>query len=287
MANFTTLLNYFEAVQSKNPSVSSKSLSSYISHLINYDKANGGNTYNQITTIIKKKSSDPIADAMFYFSLIASKMNPKTASNYKVAYNLFCETIIGRYDGNVWISYILSLKTGGSKKYSDVLYELIAQSAIFASPEVVKKLMSATNPHACWYNNPSYIRDQKNKDKPTTDRNGISCIGDNNTKANQAIKRALLQSYSDINIAPIASFVNYTACHIVQNSTDDVNYYTSIPNIVLLPSAIAGLSDFLPDVQALLDYHAFQLYGLAYKSKPTLNSNLMKIYKSLNWRVNY
>ncbi len=295
MANFGTLLNFYEKVQSGyyyydnktgtlKYAASSKSttIKSYVKRLLIYDiKWNEGKTYSQLDTIIKSKSSDPMADAMNFFnSAIQASTPANTINSFRCAYKSFCETIIGRYDANVW----LSAKFSGRLNMN--AYEMIAETAIFASPGIVSDLINAENPHACWFINPYYIRDQKNVGKPTTDCKGRPCVGDRNQKANLAIKRAIYDSCKEVAIANIGSFCNYEACHIVPKSTNNRDYYTSIPNLCLIPRAIAGLSDHFQNIIDILNYHAITLYSLPYK-KPTLSPSLMKIYSGLKWRVNY
>lgn len=297
MANFGTLLDFYRKVQSgyyyydnKTGTInaSSKSttitIASYVTRLQSYDKNwNGGKTYSQLDTIIKSKSSDPMADAMNYFSrAIPAKKPASTINSFRCAYKSFCETIIGRYDANVWLNAKFSHRLNMNA------YEMIAETAIFASPEIVFDLINKKgHPHACWFINPYYyIRDQKNVGKPTTDCKGRPCVGDRNQKANLAIKKAIYGSCKDVAIANIGSFCNYEACHIVPNSTNNRDYYTSIPNLCLIPRAIAGLSDHFQNIIDILNYHAITLYSLPYK-KPTLSPSLMKIYSGLKWRVNY
>lgn len=294
MANFGTLLKFYEKVQSGyyyydnktgtiNYAASSKStIKSYVTRLQSYDKNwNGGKTYSQLDTIIKSKSSDPMTDAMNYFSrAIPAKTPANTINSFRCAYKSFCETIIGRYDANVW------LNAKFSNRLNMNAYEMIAETAIFASPAVSNLIIKKGHPHACWFINPYYIRDQKNVGKPTTDCKGRPCVGDRNQKANLAIKKAIYESCLYVDIANIGSFCNYEACHIVPNSTTKRYYYTSIPNLCLIPRAIAGLSDHFQNIIDILNYHAITLYSLPYK-KPTLSPSLMKIYSGLKWRVNY
>lgn len=296
MADFSTLLKFYRKVQSgyyyyyydnktvKYADCSKPTINSYVNRLQSYDKIwNGGKTYSQLDTIIKSKSSDPMADAMNYFnSAIPAKKPANTINSYRCAYKSFCETIIGRYDANVWLN----------AKFSDRLnmnaYEMIAETAIFASPGILSdpKILKG-HPHACWFFDPYYyIRDQKNVGKLTTDCLRRQCVGDRNQKANLAIKKAIYKSCPDVAIANIGSFCNYEACHIVPNSTDNRDYYTSIPNLCLIPRAIAGLSDHFQNIIDILNYHAITLYSLPY-IKPTLSPSLMKIYSGLKWRVNY
>lgn len=76
---------------------------------------------------------------------------------------------------------------------------------------------------------------------------------DDNTRANQAIKRAIGVSLNDIK--------GFEACHLWPGTAYDVRYHTVIANLVLLPRALAVLSDHDADVLAKLQYRALELYG--------------------------
>lgn len=302
MADFNSLIEFYKKVQlgyyqyksnGKNGKIGyisiHKNIKNYVYWLNVYDGENEGHTFNQIKDIIEKKSNTPMEDAMKDFDKVMSSVKSSNIlnnlNNYRCAYKSFCETIIGRYNANVW----LNAKFSKSRNNMNA-YEMIAETAIFASPDIVSDLIAKGHPHACWFIdpnfNPYYIRDQKNVGKPTTDRRGRPCVGDRNQKANQAIKNAIYRSCLDVAIASIGGFCNYEACHIVPNSTNNRNYYTSIPNLCLIPRAIAGLSDHFQNIIDILNYHAITLYSLPYK-KPTLSPSLMKIYSGLKWRVNY
>jgi hypothetical protein len=75
---------------------------------------------------------------------------------------------------------------------------------------------------------------------------------DDNTYANVAIKRAL-------GIGKSAE--GFEACHIWPLTCYDQRYHTAIANLVLLPRALAGLSDHDIEIQKALQYRAFELYG--------------------------
>lgn len=49
--------------------------------------------------------------------------------------------------------------------------------------------------------------------------------------------------------------------HIWDGLTRDVRYYTSLANLCVTPSFLAKLTDYSPEVQALLRFRAFELYG--------------------------
>jgi len=74
---------------------------------------------------------------------------------------------------------------------------------------------------------------------------------DDNSYANVAIKRALgLGKSAD----------GFEACHIWPLTCYDERYHTAVANIVLLPRALAGLSDHDIEIQRALQYRAYELY---------------------------
>jgi hypothetical protein len=74
---------------------------------------------------------------------------------------------------------------------------------------------------------------------------------DDNTYANVAIKRAAGLGRSAI---------GFEACHIWPLTCYDERHHTAIANLVLLPRALAGLSDHDAEIQQALQYRAFELY---------------------------
>lgn len=75
---------------------------------------------------------------------------------------------------------------------------------------------------------------------------------DDNSYANVAIKRA---------VGLGKSAEGFEACHIWPLTCYDERYHTAPANIVLLPRAIAGLSDHDSEIQKALQYRSFELYG--------------------------
>jgi hypothetical protein len=74
---------------------------------------------------------------------------------------------------------------------------------------------------------------------------------DDNSYANVAIKRATGLG---------KSAEGFEACHIWPLTCYDERYHTAVANIVLLPRALAGLSDHAIEIQTALQYRAFELY---------------------------
>jgi len=75
---------------------------------------------------------------------------------------------------------------------------------------------------------------------------------DDNSYANVAIKRA---------VGLGKSAEGFEACHIWPLTCYDERFHTAPANIVLLPRALAGLSDHDVEIQKALQYRSFELYG--------------------------
>ena len=75
---------------------------------------------------------------------------------------------------------------------------------------------------------------------------------DDNSYANLAIKRAAGLGKSAI---------GFEACHVWPRTCYDERYHTAPANIVLLPRALASLSDHDVEVQKALQFRAFELYN--------------------------
>lgn len=75
---------------------------------------------------------------------------------------------------------------------------------------------------------------------------------DDNSYANNALKRALGR--------PHGKLVGFEVCHIWPQSCYDARYHTVLANLVLLPRPLAGLTDHDPEIQAALQFRAFELY---------------------------
>lgn len=148
--------------------------------------------------------------------------------------------------------------------------QLIAKCAIFVSPNVVKSKIADNS--ALLY--PKVRRGRntnKNKEKRGSIINGIRI--DDNTYANRGIKK-ILKGYD---------FNNYEVCHIWPNTATNEKYYSMLPNLVLLPRAIAGLTDHLEVIQEILQYRAFHIYG--WKPDEVGNPSKSKNYPAENvWR---
>jgi hypothetical protein len=75
---------------------------------------------------------------------------------------------------------------------------------------------------------------------------------DDNSYANLAIKRALGLDRGGAE--------GFEACHIWPRTCYDHRFHTALANLVLLPRALAGLSDHDPEIQAALQFRSYELY---------------------------
>lgn len=144
-----------------------------------------------------------------------------------------------RIDGNIELAKIVEeLKVD--------LPRLVAATSIWASPEVCIKFKDKTG--SC-IRYPTVRRKKAGESRGKKDDGSIL---DDNTYANNAIKWAVGIKRKNIE--------NYDVCHIWPRTCYDERCHTAIPNLVLIPSALASLSDESEDVQAALRYRSYELY---------------------------
>lgn len=144
-----------------------------------------------------------------------------------------------RWDGNK------DLFAAVEKMKLDLL-GLVAETSIWVDPKVCVLLKNKTG---------SVVRYPDVRRKKSGEQRGMGKSGirlDDNTYANNAIKKAV--GATRINMA------GYEACHIWPKSCYDERYHTALPNIVLIPSAIASLSDESEEVIKALQYRSYELY---------------------------
>ena len=126
---------------------------------------------------------------------------------------------------------------------------LVADTGLWTNPEYHHRLVRDTG-HVALF--PRVRRARAGQgEEPNQIIDGVRL--DSNNYANVAIKRAI-----GINRRLVEGF---EACHIWPLTCYDERYHTAPANIVLLPRAIAGLSDHDAEIQKALQYRAFELYG--------------------------
>lgn len=255
-----TIDSYCESLIRVNDSLflfSKKSLSDLVEEIVNDKKYYDINNPNY---------RDPMSEALDRYKELADKVN--IVCDYQTAYKKFMQYHLGFYFANVRMKSCIS----------DLeLCKMVAATAIFASKEMVKKVKEhkeGSNDNICpnkiriknEYNKKGVnqfaswdfytsARLKKKKGVPYNDVNQIECLADDNTSANRYIKTAIRHSYKKNNL----NFHDYVACHI-WDKPDDCRYYASIPNLVLVPSSLAGLTDNNEEVKKMLRVRASELF---------------------------
>lgn len=134
-----------------------------------------------------------------------------------------------------------------TRRHNIHLSLLVASTGIWAHPNVHGRWLRESNGGTSGKTR-RYRPGQKEKVGQVID--GVRL--DNNTYANNAIKRATgLGRSAD----------GFETCHIWPKTCYDERYHTAPANLVLLPRAIASLSDHDLEVQQALQYRSFELYG--------------------------
>jgi hypothetical protein len=141
-------------------------------------------------------------------------------------------------------------------KHQVHLATLVAETALWAHPQTHFRQVQQ-NGSAAVYPGIRRLRPGQGEKRGIT--NGVGL--DDNSYPNLLIKRSL-----GINRAEV---VGYGCCHVWPNSCYDTRYHTVIANLVLIPAALASLTDYDPEVQAALQYRAFELYRWHPDEKPT------------------
>lgn len=246
-------------------------IENYISHL----KQINGDT-NTVTTWLKevKHENNPIK------CLCALYDEQYSNRNWKSALILFGKFVFGKINAQVNLASI--------KDFDRIACELIAQSAIFCSREVFNKVQAGElgdekntqkkdrtpNQEGAWFHHTTrrktdddkkkYENEFKKERRPTvTDETWGKIRLDDNTFANEAIKRAILEGLDnpDSYGKDKSIFKGFEACHIWDKTCYDVRYHTSVANLVLLPRPLAGLTDHCDAVKKLLQYEAWRRFG--------------------------
>ena len=125
------------------------------------------------------------------------------------------------------------------------LEDLIAKTAIFACEDSVKTIVSQYG-NALMYPN---LRRKTGKDEERRSFDGDVFL-DDNTYVNRSFKAG----FENI------TFEKYTVCHICDD-VQDINLFSEVRNLVLIPSGLHALSDKLPNIINILQYRAYELYN--------------------------
>jgi hypothetical protein len=145
--------------------------------------------------------------------------------------------------------------TAACIKYRVELAALIAETALWAHPETHRRQLQQTGSPAVY---PEIRRVRPGQGEKRGVANGVGL--DDNTYANGLIKRSIGLDRSEV--------VGFECCHVWPNSCYDTRYHTVIANLVLIPAALASLTDYDHEVQTALQYRAFELYQWHPDEKP-------------------
>lgn len=146
---------------------------------------------------------------------------PKTANNLYSGFKHFCDTILGIFNARVFISSFANER---------LLCQIVASSVIFASFNVVMNVINGKdgtktnkkaggNQYASWDNMTSARINNTPKGQIVSPyvyagNTYNSIIADDNTRANLAIKTAVIHSLPAFLRFKTKSFVGYEACHV-------------------------------------------------------------------------
>lgn len=268
--SFNTLLNDFANYLTF---VSAGSKQSYISYVNSVDSANGGMTLQWLKEAAT--NDDPLGDLSKKFDdFFSPKQKPskKTKSNWKTGLHTLGKFVFGFNESSINLQSI--------KDFDHVACQLIAQTAIFCPEHIYEDVKngkcgskdnqsSKGNAFGSWFN--CKYRRANNGDQRRQTNNGI--ILDDNTMANQAIKKAVLKGLEKYGIhkTDIKIFKGFEACHIWEKTCYDERYHTSVANLVLIPREIAGLTDHCDAVKELLKYESFNRFGFIPDNENTPN----------------
>lgn len=125
---------------------------------------------------------------------------------------------------------------------------LVADTALWANPAFHARLLADSRSPALFPNVRRARIGQGEKRGQVVD--GVRF--DDNSYANLAIKRAC-------GLGKAAE--GFEACHIWPRTCYDERYHTAVANLVLVPRALASLTDHDSEIQGALQYRASELYG--------------------------
>lgn len=135
-----------------------------------------------------------------------------------------------------------------AKRHNIHLSVLVAETALWVHPDVHVKLLSETGSVAML----PMVRRARTAQGEVRGQVVDGIRLDDNTYANASLKRAL-----GINRIELEGF---EVCHIWPRTCYDQRFHTAPANMVLLPRALAALTDHDLEIQASLQYHAYELY---------------------------
>lgn len=226
-------------------------------------------------------------------------------SDCKSALIAFTKFILGQYKANLY----LSLEQNNDEENC----KLVARNALFCTVEVAGQIKSGNigskdntnhpngngkgNKYYSWFackfqrlrsaKKSESNKGERSQEPPQPDPAGIGfIIYDDNSAANEAIKKAIIKGFPEWMRCKYDNFKDYEACHIWDETCYEHRFHTSVFNLVLLPRSIAGLTDHCSAVKEILQYEAAMRFGVypdGYGYK--LSQSAQKIYNKIkHWR---
>ena len=278
--------------------LSPRSKKSYLWYVKRVDRENKGETLQWLKDAAT--NADPLGDLSKKFDDFFNpiqKLSKKTKSNLKTGLLTLGKFVFGFNESSINLQSI--------KNFDLVACQLIAQTAIFCPVHVFEAVVNGKcgskdnqssngNAFGSWFNC-KYQRAKKGLKRGNITKDPIlgDITLDDNTKANYAIKKAVLEGLKKYGIhnADIDIFKGFEACHIWADTCYNPRYHTSVANLVLIPREIAGLTDHCDAVKELLKYESFKRFGFL----PNVDNNGViiqmqqpvqpNIYNSLTWRT--
>lgn len=259
LASFDDCLAEFKVFLATNKVVSVAVAANYLVWLRSLNVASDGKVMDWV---VKTSSIEKAVERLelWICSPQASAYTYKMqTSNVTSAFRCFTRFVMGTFRASDFLPLTLKAETAAA---------VIASSALMASPDVVKAVCAGSlgwqanigkgNSYGSWDRMTS-CRDVKNRTKVI---DGV--YRDTNVRAGSAIREAILSSVQNYTAKSLSAakklFRNYNACHIYPLPNDS-RYYCSIPNLALVPAALASLTDYYPQVSDALKYRSYQLYG--------------------------
>lgn len=292
-------------ISEKKEDLSKGTIDNYCTYLRTLDSLNKGQTLNWIKEARSKSMTEKNADYdREVTEIVADTLDKFANSNSK----------IGKYDiGDVrsalkiltryYMSIFDGVYTVGMNKYisDEELAQMIAQTAIFVKPNVVRQVVNGENGYvANNYASADNCEHQRKKSGQkkggTIIKNGITIKLDDNTTPNRLLKKAIVEGMDTTEI-DWQQFRNYTVCHIWGEPYDN-RAFCSLVNLVMIPKAIYGLSDHHPVIQKILQQKSYDLFSeipgikfpyeyISTSLAPSLSNKEKEIYENLKWRNIY
>lgn len=252
---------------------------------------------------------------------VNSEYDNKNKSNFKSGFKGFATALFGFYQANTWLNnnkndfLFCQLIAENTLFASREVFDLVKAGKLGAD-NLKKDLKDITVKGANEYGSWDYMAHarrvgKKKKNQLCTDAHNDEItnrlknkknkynycdindmiIADDNTCANIYIKTAILVSYKNkfdgnplFTLGTKDYFADYEACH-VWDLPGDRRYYASIGNLVLVPRALAQLTDHCDAVKQLLRYEVWKRFG--FKPDEEKKPKKPTFYKKIHWRDEY